>query len=207
MKVTAKKRGPLPKEALEYFDAKGVAPGIDLGDAWAEEHDHAFEVAGVVAGDLLAALKDAVRRALAEGVPYEEFARGVEDIVRALGWWSDDEKAPRRLRLVYDTNMRVARAAGQWARIERTMEARPYLLYTLGPSERHRPLHVAWAGTVLRADDPWWATHFPPNGFNCRCSVRQIAAAEARRRGISSAAPAGEPDEGWSYNPGARRGP
>lgn len=207
MKITAKKRGPLPKEALEYFDAKNVAPDIDLDDAWVEEHDLAFEVAGVAAADLLAALKDAVRHALAEGVPFDEFARGVDDVVRALGWWSDDEKAPRRLRLVYDTNMRVARAAGQWARIVRTMDARPYLLYTIGPAEHHRPDHVAWSGTVLRADDPWWATHFPPNGFNCRCSARQLSTSEARRRGLSSSAPAGEPDEGWSRNPGASRGP
>jgi SPP1 gp7 family putative phage head morphogenesis protein len=207
VKVTTKPPGPLPKEALEYFDAKGLSPDIDLDEAWIEEHDLAFAVAGVAADDVLAALKAAVREALAEGLTYQEFAAAIEDVVKALGWWSDGEKAPHRLRVIYDTHMRVARAAGQWARIERTMEARPYLVYALGPAEHHRPAHVTWAGTVLKADDPWWATHFPPNGFNCRCHARQVGTPEARRLGISNSAPAGDPDEGWSRNPGAARGP
>jgi len=205
MTPTAKQHGPLPREALEYFDRKKVTPDIDLDEAWVEEHDFAFKVAGVIAEDVLTAMRDACREALAEGVPFREFAAGIKDVLTATGWWSSDDTAPRRLRLIYDTNMRVARAAGQWARIERTADLRPYLLYSLGPAERHRPEHVAWSGTVLPVDDPWWSTHFPPNGFNCACHVRQVGTAEAQRRGISDAAPAGEPDEGWARNPGASR--
>lgn len=29
---------------------------------------------------------------------------------------------------------------------------------------------------VLRYDDPWWQTHFPPNGFGCRCRVTAVRA-------------------------------
>lgn len=207
MRLTVRQAGPAPKEALEYFEAKKLAPDIDLDAAWGEEHDEAFRVAGVVAEDLLAGLRDACDKALAEGLTFEQFAQQLDDVVVALGWSSADESPPWRLRVVYDTNMRVARAAGQWARVERTAESgRAYLEYTLGPSERHRPEHEAWAGTILRWDHPWWSTHTPPNGYGCRCRFRQLSDAEAERRGISDAAPAGDPDPGWNRNPGAARG-
>ena len=79
-----------------------------------------------------------------------------------------------RVRL-YAANLRTARAAGQWDRITRTKHLLPYLVYELGPSETHRPEHAAWAGLCLPVDDPWWRTHAPPNGWGCRCRVRQVA--------------------------------
>lgn len=202
MKPTTKAVGPMPAEALEYFRRKKLEPDLDLEEAWEQEHGEAFRVAGVVAEDLLAGLRDAVDQALEQGLTYAEFKAGLDDVLKALGWLGEGDKVPRRLRVVYDTNMRVARAAGQWTRIQRTAEDRPYLTYGLGPAERHRPEHVAWAGTVLPVDDSWWSSHFPPNGYNCHCHVRQLSTAEAKRKGISSSAPAGAPDPGWDQNPG-----
>lgn len=203
MKVTADTPGPLPKEAIDYFKRKKLQPDIDLEDAYAEEHAEAFRVAGVIAEDLLEGLRAAVERALEEGLPFKDFAAGLDDVLQVLGWRGKDGKPPNRLRVVYETNMRVARAAGQWARIQRTAEDRPYLTYLLGPSEHHRPLHETWAGTTLRISDAWWSTHMPPNGFGCKCHVRQLGEAEAKRRGVSTSAPAGAPDAGWENNPGA----
>ena len=37
---------------------------------------------------------------------------------------------------------------------------------------------MAWHGTVLRWDDPWWETHYPPNGWRCRCRVVQLSDAD-----------------------------
>lgn len=206
MKVTTSPAGPTPKEALEYFREKKLEPDLDLDEAWKEEHALAFRVAGVAAEDLLGAMRSAIDRALAEGRTFEQFAAGLDDVTRALGWTEEGDKPPHRLRLIFDANMRVARAAGQWARIQRTKDLRPFLEYRLGPSERHRPVHESWAGTVLPVDDPWWSTHATPNGFNCKCHIRQLSRAEAERRGIADEPPAGDPDPGWSGNPGATRG-
>jgi SPP1 gp7 family putative phage head morphogenesis protein len=206
VKISAKSRGPVPKEALDYFRRKRLAPELDMDAAWPEEHHLAFRVAGVASADLLEAIRRAVERAIAEGLTYRQFAGQLEEVAQALGWKrSDPKKPPWRLRTIYETNMRTARAAGQWERIERTKDTRPYLTYELGPSERHRPHHVAWAGTTLPVDHPWWSSHFPPNGYGCRCRVRALSSAEAERRGVSTNAPEGAPDPGWADHPSSSR--
>jgi len=210
VKFTVKPAGNVPKEALDYFRRKKLAPDLELETVWGEEHNVAFTVAGVMARDILEGFRLAVDRALASGLTFEEFAKdeNIERVMSSLGWWSVGEDGkkpppPHRLRIVYDTNMRVARAAGQWERIQRTKTALPYLTYELGPSAKHREVHVTWEGTTLPADDPWWATHMTPNGYGCKCRVRQVSRTEAEDLGISERAPAGDPDPGWDHNPGA----
>ncbi len=118
--------------------------------------------------------------------------------------------------------MRSARAAGQWERIQRTKEDLPFLEYRLGPSERHRPHHEAKAGLVLPVDDPFWLRWMPPNGWGCKCWVRQITRGQAETIGVGEApevptvevvnrrtgevkrVPQGI-DPGWDRNPGALR--
>ncbi len=101
------------------------------------------------------------------------------------------------------------------------LEARPYWRYIGGLSANPRPEHLAWSGTVLRADDPWWNTHYPPNGWGCKCQVASVSQREMERDGlrVSEAPPVeykpwenphtGEIvdvpkgiDPGWAYNPG-----
>ena len=124
-------------------------------------------------------MRDAVEAALAEGKTFRQFSKDLTPTLQKKGWWGvrrsgsilprprreEPRKvqlgSPRRLRTIYRSNLRSARAAGQWQRIRRTRDTHPYLLYELGPSERHRPQHVAWAGTLLPADDPWWADPLP----------------------------------------------
>ena len=229
--------GPVPREALDYFRAKDLRPGFDHRDVWGAEHAHAFTVAKAVQLDILDDMREAVEAALAEGKTFRQFSKDLTPILQKKGWWGEKEQidpkigeerrvrlgSPRRLRTIYRSNLRAARAAGQWQRIQRTKDTHPYLLYELGPSERHRPQHVAWAGTLLPADDPWWQTHYPPNGWGCKCRVRQISRREAERRGGVTKPPPYDPvewtnkrtgevqtidrglDPAWAGNPGIDR--
>lgn len=223
-----------PPEVLRYFDAKGLKPSFDWRDVWAQEHAYAFTVAKATEMDVLTSIRSEVSKAIAEGRTLEAFRADLEPRLRTLGWWGKQLRvdpitgetitaqlgSPRRLKTIYWANTRTANAAGQWERAQRTKRALPYLVYRLGPSEVHRPHHVARAGTVLPIDDPFWDSWYPPNGWGCKCWVRQITRSEADSLGGESATPdiptkefinkrTGERaqvpvgvDPGWHTNPG-----
>ncbi|MGR3433501.1 MAG: phage head morphogenesis protein [Shimia sp.] len=228
--------GP-PPEVSRFFRTKGVRSTFSWQDVEPEEHAVAFTVAKAMQADVLSAIREELQRAIDGGVPYQQFARELQPRLERLGWWGRRKMvdpatgeagaaqlgSPRRLRTIYQANLRSARAAGQWERIQRTKRAMPYLLYQLGPSERHRPHHAAKEGTILPADDPFWEKWFPPSDWGCKCWVRQITQREADRRGGVSERPPMETrervntrtgavrdvpvgiDPGWDVNPGVAR--
>lgn len=171
--------GPIPAAALSFIKNKGLRPGFSFLEVWREEHSYAFTVAKAMQVDVLTAIQGEIVKAIEKGTTLQQFKKDLEPTLQRLGWWgvkkvkdpvSGETKlaqlgSPRRLKTIYQANMRQARAAGQWDRIQRTKERRPYLVYSLGPSERHREVHVLWNGKVLLADDPWWDEHMPPNGW------------------------------------------
>mgnify|MGYP006283817287 CR=1 FL=1 len=227
--------GP-PPEVSRFLANKGLQPSFGWQDVEPEEHAVAFAVAKTGTVDVLTSIREEVQRAIDDGLPFREFQRNLQPRLEKLGWWGYGEAldprdgqrrparlgTPRRLRTIYDANLRSARAAGQWERIQRTKDALPYLEYRLGPSERHRPHHEAKEGLILPADDPFWAQWYPPNGWGCKCWIRQLTEAEALDRGVSDSPPVatrewtnrrtGEVkqvpvgiDPGWERNPGRLR--
>ncbi|MCX5512270.1 hypothetical protein C3941_09375 [Kaistia algarum] len=195
--------GPAP-EVLSYFEGKQLAPRFSWLDVWGEEHASAFTVAKATELELLTAFRDSIRAALEKGQGLETWKAGIEPELRRLGWWGRrpvidptgqdkprmvDFSSPRRLKNLFWSNMNSARAAGQWDRIQRTKRALPYLLYVRTTAAEPRQEHLTWVGVILPADDPFWRTHFPPNGWGCKCTVRQITRRE-RERLLSSASEA-----------------
>jgi uncharacterized protein with gpF-like domain len=195
--------GPSP-EVMAYLRHKGWAPAFSYKDVWGEEHAFAFTVAKAMEMDVLTTIREALEKALEDGVPWEKFKAELEPKLRELGWWGRKDMvdpltgetvsarlgSPRRLRTIYWANTRSARGAGQWERAQRTKDALPYFIYELGPSERHRPHHASKAGLILPIDDPFWNSWMPQNGWGCKCRVRQITEAEAGRKGGVGTAPA-----------------
>ena len=188
---------PTPREALEYFRFRGLRVGFDYRDVWQGEHALAFTVAKAMETDLLQEIRAALDRALGEGRTFRQFRKALTPVLRERGWWGkQDRRDPltgatvraqlgsrRRLRTIYRANLGAARSAGVWDRAQRAKGAHPYFLYEPGPADRGCGGHRAWTGTLLPIDHPWWNDHFPPNGWNCRCRVRPLGEAEARRRG------------------------
>ena len=76
-------------------------------------------------------------RSIAEGTTQAAFVKELTPVLRKLGWKPPTgvDSIPWRLKRIFDTNMRSAYAAGQWARISDSRRpVPPYLLYGLGPA-------------------------------------------------------------------------
>lgn len=180
-----------PKEAIEYFRSKGFAPRegrFDWRDTWREEHARAFVVAKAMQDDVLRDIREALQTAMEEGQTLAQFREGLTPKLQARGWWGKSLMedpltgemrevqlgSRHRLRVIFDTNMRTANAAGRWARIQRTKRAFPYLEYRQIQRPSKRDTHEPYHGLIRPVDDPVWARIMPPNGFFCGCTVRQL---------------------------------
>ena len=187
-----------PSDASRAFRARDeLAISVSWRDMRPEEHARAFTVAKVAKLDLLTTIRESLDQALASGQSFEQWRTEVLPHLQKAGWWglvqdrsltgTDDPVfvGEQRLRTIFRTNMRVSHAAGQWARIQSAKAKRPYLRYVAVQDDRTRPEHRRWHGIVLPVDHPFWATHFPPNGWNCRCQVQQLDGHDLERFGYS----------------------
>lgn len=210
-------------EQIAFFKQKALVPTERWDDLLREAHDHAFVVAGAQKADLLADLHGAVLKGIEQGTTLEEFRRDFDSIVFRHGWtgWTGEDTpggVAWRTRVIYETNLRSSYAAGRWEQIQAVKADRPYLEYRHNDAVLYpRPEHVAWDGLVLPADDPWWQTHYPPNGWGCKCRVFALSESDLVKLGKGgpdqappspinpkTGAPEGI-DRGWDYAPGASR--
>ncbi|MGL4224956.1 MAG: phage minor head protein [Vibrio sp.] len=196
----------VPKAALDYLSRKKLKPGFNHAEVWQQEHAAAFTVAKMTETDLLAETHALLVQSIAQGKTFADFQRELRPQLMDRGWWGRQERvnpgtgkaelvqlgSNQRLKTIYQTNLRTAHAAGNWQRIERNQQTHPYLVYELGAAQEHRQEHMAWHGLVLPVDDKFWDTHYPLNGWGCKCRVRQINQAgldKLKRDGITSRTP------------------
>ena len=159
-------------EQEKFFQNKLNIPTQKWTDLWKEQHAKGFMVAGAYKSDLLTDFRDAVDKAITKGTTLEEFRKDFDRIVAKRGW-SYNGSRNWRSEVIYNTNIRQAYNAGRWAQLTdpEQLQILPYLTYKHGDSRVPRPLHLAWDGTTLPASHPWWKTHFPQNGWGCKCRV------------------------------------
>ncbi|MCH4893420.1 phage head morphogenesis protein [Sphingomonas sp. SFZ2018-12] len=225
-----------PTDAVRAFQARGeLKPTVRWSEMMHENHASAFTVAKIARLDLLRTIQASLDEQIRDGGSFDRWKTAILPELQRAGWWGavqnreltgTDERIvvnERRLRVIYNTNIRMSLAAGHWARIQRQKAAFPYLRYVPSTSERKRQLHIPWYGIVLPVDHPWWQTHFPPNGWGCKCGFEQVTQRRLERMGWSvtpdDQLPPGNPtifvaatgqafdvpqgiDPGFSYNPG-----
>ena len=191
-----------PKDAIAYFRSKGLAPPdrrFDYRDIWRSEHARNFVVAKAMRTEVLELIRGQLDRTLSEGGTLAGFTEALQPELKRLGWWGRATErdpltgemktvqlgSPRRLRIIFDANLRAAHAAGKWARIERVKDAFPFLRYVQVQRDSKREDHVRYHDLIRPVDDPVWDRIYPPNGWRCGCTIQQLSQAMMDRRGLS----------------------
>lgn len=207
-------------EQVEFFRQKINLPTQRWNDIQQADHDHAFIVAGAMKAELLTDLRQAVQKAIATGSTLETFRKDFATITARHGWTNytgSDTANGRawRTRIIYETNLRTSFAAGRWKQLKANADIFAYWEWVHMDGRHPRPEHVAWNGTILPHDDAWWAAHYPPCGWGCKCRVRGVSRGEMEDRGKDGPDEAPpvviDPktgldkgiDKGWDYAPGA----
>lgn len=210
--------GREPEEIIAYFERKGYEISFRWQDVWQDAHKRAFTVAGVTKAEVLQSIRQSVADSLAEGKTFREFKKDLEPKLRELGWWGEREivdtetgevrtvelGTPHRMRTIYRTNLQTTYMAGRHRSQEANIDRRPYWRYVAVLDSNTRPSHAERHGVVLRADDDWWDTNYPPNGWGCRCRVQSLSERQVQRRGldVATGAEIGQvASEEWAYNP------
>ncbi|EBB3425450.1 phage head morphogenesis protein [Salmonella enterica] len=188
-----------PKETVAYFRAKGQHIGWNWYETAADVHARSFTVAKAARVDVLTTIQTEVERAISQGVSQQEFIDTLSPRLKKLGWWGKQVivdsagnaeevqlGSPRRLALIYNVNTRVAYNVGRYAQLMNSTDTHPFWQYVAVMDSRTRPSHAALNGLVFRYDDPFWKTHYPPNGWNCRCRVRTLSQERMNALGLQA---------------------
>lgn len=201
-----------PAKQIAALAARGLKlrAGFSYQDIWGAAHADSFTVAKMMESDLLADTARSLIEAKQQGLSFDSWAKTIESELRKRGWWGRQEMidpadgvvktvqlgSPRRLEIIFNTNMRTARAAQDWAAGERLRAVKPFRRYASALLETTRESHSALHGTILPSDHEWWDNHMPPLDYNCLCTTMLLSASEIAARGMTISEAPPEPPPG-----------
>ena len=97
--------------------------------------------------------------------PFNRFLNDVKKI--------DQTYNERYLRAEYNFATASSDMAARWEQFAKD-EDEYYLQYRTANDGAVRPEHAALHDITLPASDSFWDSYYPPNGWNCRCTVVQV---------------------------------
>lgn len=195
-----------PKQAIEFLRQKKLLAGkVFKQELFDSALGRATTISKMTSLEMTRDIYESMEKARREGKSFNEWKKTLTAEFERKGWVYGHDKAisrgidgklladpktgehfgtPRRLNTIYRTNMQQAYAAARYQRYMENVDNRPYWQYSAVGDQRTRPAHQALQGKIYRYDDPFWATFYPPNGFNCRCTVIALGERDLKRKGI-----------------------
>jgi SPP1 gp7 family putative phage head morphogenesis protein len=189
------------EEALKFIRSRIPMTEAEFYRLAQDAKIRAFSVSGMARLDALKNIKDSLGDAIVKGMSLADWKKDAEFILKR---W---DIAGARAETIYRTNLQTSYQVGRYEQMTDpdVMEMRPYWMYVAVMDQATRPEHAAMHGKVFPADDPIWDEWYPPNGFNCRCTVHTLSGSEMEREGLKPGKGSEirvRPDEGWDFNPG-----
>lgn len=188
-----------PKKAIEFLKTKkAFLDHIDEKGLMESARAKAARIANLSSLEMMKDIYQSLIEAQQQGQPFGEWQKGIFEHFKKKGWIAGYDKGylladpktgeyfgtPRRLETIYRTNMQAAYSAERYQQMRDNADSRPYWQYSAVNDDRTRPSHSAMNGLVYRYDDPFWNVFYPPNGFNCRCSVIALGERDIARRNL-----------------------
>lgn len=149
--------------------------------------------------DLLADTHKMLTTAIKEGWSEGKFVKNASEMFEKKGWTGKKEVTnpktgevetvelgtSRRIKTIFRCNMSSAYSVGRYKQQLEDADVAPYFQYCAVMDGRTRPAHQAMNGKIFRYDDPIWNTMYPPNGWNCRCTVVSLTPGMVKRKGLT----------------------
>lgn len=191
------------QQALDTFRNKIILTPDEVADIEASISARVFTSKRIAEADILQDFSLAIEQSLAQGTTFNKFRDTLVDTLDRLGWTGS---TPYREAVIYRTQIQSMYNAGHYqSQTEpEVLQALPLWRYIATLDNRTRPDHARMHNTVLPANDPWWDVNYPPNGYNCRCTVVAVNQRIAEQRGLSvpKQRPDNIADKGFEFNPG-----
>ena len=194
-------------EETAAFLAKGIERGIQEDTPSEAMVDSLRESAGVFSGfKTFHEMKEAADRLLdKEGnlKTFEQFSKDVQGINKTYN--------RHYLKTEYAFAVQSASMASRWEEQQDDGGGRYLLQYRTAGDSKVRKEHREMEGITLPPDDPFWDKYYPPNGWNCRCTVVKVRAAKYPATDSKAAMEAGDKAvsgkhaEMFRFNPGKQR--
>lgn len=163
------------EEAIAIAKSKGVVlPHVYYEELPAHLRRRAFTVSGLASIKQIAAIKKKLDDIIASGGTLADFQTWAKDADLGL--------MPRHAETIFRNAVQGAYNAGQWRSFEANKRFRPYLMFDAINDHRTRKNHAACSGVIRRVDDPFWDTHTPMMGHNCRCTLISLNERQAQAR-------------------------
>ena len=205
-----------PQSIVDYLKNKQLTLTYNHYELLKQAHDKAFTVAKVTRMDLLNDIHKSLVDALKTGKNFEAWKKSIIPTLEKKGWWGTQEITnpktgeikkviinSNRLKKIYDTNMRVAY---QKQRYEEMMKLplSTYWMYRSALLENTRDSHRKLHGSVFHRDHEFWQENYPPNDWNCKCTVTAHSKKDIEKRGLTPIEGKIESIAGkdWNYNVG-----
>ncbi len=186
-----------PTEAIDYLKNKGFKLTFNYDELIKEAHHKAFTVAKVTRADLLNDIHEELLKSLKDGIGFKEFKNNIKPTLQKKGWWGKQDIVnpstgeiktinigARRLKTIYETNMRMAYNQGRYQQMQ-NLPLSVYWRYVSQRLNNSRDAHIAMHGIIKHRDDPFWKVNKPMNGWNCKCEVVAYSKKAIERKGWS----------------------
>lgn len=193
-----------PEEAAKFIAEKRMM-GASAYKALSDEAKRtAFAISGIEDKRVTELVREELETAIREGKTYDDFKAAVEQIFDDYGV---TEFADFHLETLFRTNVQSAYNQGAYELLHDpdVADMIAYLVYDSIEDSRTCALCAALDGTTLPMDDPFWSAFWPPNHHRCRCDVRPVTQASAKRDGVTPKAAPKTAKVTWELKNGQKR--